>query len=92
MTEDDPIGLAAREALWMTLQLGGPPLVAILAVGLAVSLLQALTQMQEASLAFLPKLAALAAVLLAMGGGMSQALVGFAQGLFDRAIAVGGLP
>lgn len=91
MTGDDTIGLAAREALLMTLQLGGPPLVAMLAVGLVVSLLQALTQVQEASLAFLPKLAALAVVLLVMGGGMNQALVGFAQGLFDRAVAVGGL-
>jgi flagellar biosynthesis protein FliQ len=34
MTEDDPIGLAVREALWLTLQVGGPPLLAMLAVGL----------------------------------------------------------
>lgn len=91
MTED-PIALAAREALWLTVQVGGPPLLAMLAVGLVVSVLQALTQVQEATLAFLPKLLVLGAVLLLMGAGMTQALVGYTEGLFDRAVAVGGLP
>lgn len=91
MTED-PASLAAREALWLALQLGGPSLLAMLAVGLVVSLLQALTQIQEASLAFLPKLAVLALILLLTGGSMAEALVGYTQGLLDRAIAVGGLP
>lgn len=91
MTDEDPIGLAAREALWVMLQLGGPPLLAMLAVGLLVSVIQALTQVQEATLAFLPKLAVLAVVLLLMGGAMTHSLVGYAQGLFDRSIALGGL-
>jgi flagellar biosynthetic protein FliQ len=54
--------------------------------------LQALTQVQEATLAFLPKVVALGLVLLLMGGAMTQALVGYTQTLFDRAVAVGGLP
>ncbi len=89
---EDPIALAAREALWLTLQVGGPPLLAMLVVGLVVSVLQALTQVQEATLAFLPKVAALGVVLLVMGAGMTRALVGYTETLFDRAVAVGGLP
>lgn len=91
MTED-PVGEAAREALWLVLQLGGPPLVAMLAIGLAVSVLQALTQVQEATLAFLPKVAALGLMLLLFGPSMTDLLRGFADTLFDRAVAIGGLP
>jgi flagellar biosynthesis protein FliQ len=91
MTED-PIGPAAREALWIALQAGGPPLAALLVTGLAVSVVQALTQVQEPTLAFLPKLAVLGATLLLFGPTMLEVLRGYALALFDRAIAVGGLP
>jgi flagellar biosynthetic protein FliQ len=85
----DQLALAAREALWMTLQLGAPPLLAVLAIGLAVALLQALTQINEATLAFLPKVAALGAVLLLLGPFMAGALRAYAQGLYDAVVAVG---
>jgi flagellar biosynthetic protein FliQ len=84
--------LAVREALWMALQLAGAPLVAMLVVGLAVSIFQALTQVQEATLAFLPKLVVLGVVLLLLGPGMAGAMRGYAASLFDRMIAVGGQP
>jgi flagellar biosynthetic protein FliQ len=85
----DQLALAAREALWMTLQLGAPPLLAVLAIGLAVALLQALTQINEATLAFLPKVVALGAVLLLLGPFMAGALRAYAQGLYDAVVAVG---
>ncbi len=88
---EDPIGPAAREALWIALQAGGPPLFALLATGLAISVLQALTQVQEPTLVFLPKVAVLGAALLLFGPTMIEVLRGFTLGLFDRAIAVGGL-
>jgi flagellar biosynthetic protein FliQ len=84
--------LAVREALWMALQLAGPPLLAMLAVGLAVSIFQALTQVQESTLAFLPKLVVLGLVLLLLGPAMAGAMRGYAASLFDRMIAVGGQP
>ncbi len=84
--------LAVREALWMALQLAGPPLLAMLAVGLVVSIFQALTQVQEATLAFLPKLVVLGVVLLLLGPAMAGAMRGYAASLFDRMIAVGGQP
>ncbi|WP_135466617.1 flagellar biosynthetic protein FliQ [Crenalkalicoccus roseus] len=89
---EDPVGQATREAFWLTLRIGGPPLLAMLAIGLLVSVIQALTQVQEATLAFLPKLAVLGVLLLLLGPGMAEALRGYAELLFDRVVAVGGLP
>jgi flagellar biosynthetic protein FliQ len=89
MTED-PTALALREALWLMLQLAWPPLLAMLGIGLVVSVLQAVTQIQEATLAFLPKLAVMAVVLLLLGPGMTVAMQGYAAQLFDRIVAVGG--
>ena len=90
--QENPAALAAREALWLAMQLAGPPLLAMLAIGLAISVLQALTQIQEPTLAFLPKAVALAAVLLLLGPGMVGTLQHHAEMLFDRVVAVGGLP
>ncbi len=90
--DEDPIGTAAREAMWLALHLAGPPLLAMLAIGLVVSVLQALTQVQEQTLAFLPKLAVMGVVLLLLGPGMAGTLRGYAETLFDRAVVVGGLP
>ncbi|TCZ63645.1 flagellar biosynthetic protein FliQ [Roseicella aquatilis] len=91
MTED-PTAAAVREALWLALHLAAPPLLAMLAIGLVVSVLQAVTQIQEASLAFLPKLLVMAVVLLVLGPGMIVAMQGYAALLFDRIVALGGAP
>jgi flagellar biosynthetic protein FliQ len=89
--ETDPAALAVREALFLTLQLAGPPLLVMLAIGLVVSLLQALTQIQEATLAFLPKIVALAVVLMVLGPSMVGNLRGYAGQLFDRIVTAGRL-
>ena len=52
-----------REALWMTLLIGAPVLVAGLIVGLVISLFQALTQIQEQTVVFVPKIIAMLLVL-----------------------------
>jgi len=89
MTDQDVLALV-REGLWVTLLAGGPLMAAALVVGLAISLLQALTQVNEASLVFVPKVIAVAAV-----AGFSAPFIGgtlgaFAERLFDRIVAVGG--
>jgi flagellar biosynthesis protein FliQ len=56
----------AGEALWLILLLSLPPLLASLVVGLVISLLQALTQVQEQTLTFVPKIIATILVLDAM--------------------------
>ena len=82
---------ALREALWVSLQVMGPPLVAILVVGLVVSLVQALTQIQEATLAFLPKLAVGGVLMIMLGPFTASVMRGWTEQLFDRMIQVGGV-
>ena len=83
------VALASREAIWIALQIGGPLLVLMLVVGLVVAVLQALTRVNEASLAFLPQVAALAAALLLLGPFMAGVLRGYAGGLFQAVVEVG---
>ncbi|WP_240790990.1 flagellar biosynthetic protein FliQ [Roseomonas sp. AR75] len=91
MDTEEALALALRESLWVALQVMGPPLLAMLAVGLVVSLLQALTQIQEATLAFLPKLAICGVLMLLLGPFAIGAMRGWTETLFDRAVAVGGM-
>jgi|YNPMSStandDraft_1061717.scaffolds.fasta_scaffold10702_4 flagellar biosynthetic protein FliQ len=88
----EALAAATREAMLLFLQLGGPPLLALLVVGLTISVLQALTQVQEATLAFIPKIFAAGIVLLLAGPFMLAALRGYALALFDRAILLGAAP
>ena len=83
------VALAAREALLVSLQVGGPILVLMLVVGLVIAVLQALTQVNEATLAFLPKLLVLAAAVLMLGPFMAGVLRGYAGSLFDAVVQVG---
>ena len=83
------VALAGREALWVTLQIGGPLLVALLVVGLVIAVFQALTQVNEATLAFLPKVAVLAAALLLLGPFMAGVLRGYAGTVFEAVVQVG---
>ncbi|CAH2599177.1 flagellar biosynthesis protein FliQ [Rhodovastum atsumiense] len=88
--QDGDLGLLLRDALLLILKLGGPPLAATLVVGLAVSLLQAVTQINEATLSFVPKALAIVATLLLTGGWMLGQLADFTRLLFDRLVASGG--
>lgn len=83
------IALAAREALALTLTIAAPPLIAALALGLLVSLFQALTQINETSLVFIPKFLAVGAALFLAGAWMMERLDGFTRSIFDRAMGVG---
>jgi flagellar biosynthetic protein FliQ len=88
---EEALAQALRESLWVSLQVMGPPLVAVLAIGLVVSLLQALTQVQEATLAFLPKLAVCALLMLLLGPFSVSVMRGWTETLFDRAVQIGGI-
>ena len=88
---EETLGQALRESLWVAIQVMGPPLIAVLVVGLAVSLFQALTQVQEATLAFLPKLVVCVGLMLLLGPFTIAAMRGWTEILFDRAVALGGM-
>jgi flagellar biosynthetic protein FliQ len=63
-------------------KLAGPVLAVSLALGLAVSLFQSVTQIQEATLSFVPKLAGVAVVIVVAGNWMLNQLVAFTNQLF----------
>ncbi len=66
-----------QEALWMLLMVSAPVLGVVLVVGLLVSLFQAVTQINEATLAFVPKLLAAVAVFALAGPWMLATLVDY---------------
>jgi flagellar biosynthetic protein FliQ len=67
------------ETLWTAILLSAPLIALVTLSGLLVSILQVVTQIQESSLTFVPKLIAAAAVLLVLGGWMMSTLVHFAE-------------
>lgn len=64
-----------QQALWMLLKVSAPMLLTVLAVGLVVSVLQAATQINEATLSFVPKIVAAVAVMAVAGPWMLTMLV-----------------
>jgi flagellar biosynthetic protein FliQ len=75
----------ARQAIQVGLLVSLPILATALFIGLIISVLQAITQIQEATLTFVPKVLALAAVIVLLGNWMLLTLVQFCQFCFTRA-------
>lgn len=88
MNEAD-LAVFARDALLILIKVAGPLLIVGLLVGLAVSMLQALTQINESTLVFIPKLLAICATIALLGGFMMQTLGDYARSVFDQVIAIG---
>lgn len=80
----------ARQSIVVGLMVTMPILAVALFVGLAVSVFQAVTQVQEMTLTYLPKIVGVGIVILAMGTWMLSTLVGFMQTCFDMAARVSG--
>lgn len=72
---------AAREGLLLVLLLSAPPLLASMAVGLVMGVVQAATQIQDQALGFVPKLVVVMLVLAAMGPVLGAQLVKFLTAL-----------
>ncbi|MDQ5910986.1 MAG: flagellar biosynthesis protein FliQ [Pseudomonadota bacterium] len=83
MTPETILTLGQR-ALELTILVSAPMLLTGLAVGVLVSLFQAATQINEMTLTFVPKLLAIAAVLLLTGQWMLGLLIDFTQTLFKE--------
>jgi flagellar biosynthesis protein FliQ len=73
----------AVQAIILATKLAGPFLLVTLAIGLGVGLLQSATQVQEQTIAFVPKLAGVALVVIVAGHWMLAELIGFTKNLFD---------
>ena len=78
----------AREAVTVLIMVAGPLMLVALGVGLIISLFQALTQIQEMTLSFVPKILVMFISLLMFLPFMLSTLTSFTQGLFDRIIGI----
>ncbi len=76
----------ARDAVIVTLKVGAPIMLISLTVGLLISLFQALTQIQEATLTFVPKVVIVFASLLLLAPFMLHTLTDFFEQIMQRAI------
>lgn len=78
-----------REAMVVTLQISGPLMLVALVVGLIIGLFQALTQIQEITLTFVPKIIAVFVSLILFAPFIMATLISYAQGIADRIISIG---
>ena len=73
-----------HQALWMVVLSSAPLLGVSLAVGLVIGIIQAATSINEQTLSFIPKLAALAITLALVGGWQLATLIEYTRSLFQR--------
>lgn len=80
MTDADVISLM-REAVWLTVKLSAPALLASLIVGLIISIIQTTTNIQEQTLTFVPKLMAVIFVLMLFASWMLHSMLDYTRAL-----------
>lgn len=87
-----PADVAAliRDCMVVTMKMSFPILGVALVAGLLISFIQAITQINEATLAFLPKVVAIGIALMMLGPFMATTLSSFSHRIFDRIVAIGG--
>ena len=88
---DDTASLLALadRMLWVAALAAAPVLLASLAVGLVVGIIQAATSVNEQTLTFVPKLMVIALVLVVLGGSMLGLIGDFMQDIFARIAGMG---
>lgn len=82
MTDSDIISLALQTML-VALKLSAPILVTSLVIGFTISLFQSMTQIQEFTLSFVPKVIGVGIALLVCGNWMLHTMVDFTVDLFN---------
>ena len=83
------VGAVLQRALYTTLLVGGPIILVSMAVGLVISVFQAATQINEATLTFVPKLLVVALILMLLGPAMVSQLTDFTRYVFEAASQAG---
>lgn len=79
---DTSVVAIAVKMLTVTGELAAPMLLTALAVGLAISLIQSITSIQEATLSFVPKMAAVALAIVLTGHWMISTLINFTNQMY----------
>ncbi len=80
--DQDTVANLATQAMTLALEIAGPMLLVGLVIGLVVSIFQAVTQIQEQTLTFIPKIVGVAVLLVILGPWMLDQLVTYAQNLY----------
>jgi flagellar biosynthetic protein FliQ len=83
MTDNDVVTLGTQ-AFEISLKLGAPILLTALILGFGISLFQSVTQIQEATLSFVPKAAGVGIALLLSGNWMLHEMTSYTQNLFEQ--------
>ncbi len=83
MNEADALDMV-RAALWTVIVASGPPVAAAMVVGIVIAFFQALTQIQEMTLTFIPKMLAIFGMLIATGPFIGGQLLIFSQEAYSR--------
>ncbi|MEM6811487.1 MAG: flagellar biosynthetic protein FliQ [Pseudomonadota bacterium] len=79
----------AREAIMLIIQIGFPVMGVGLVVGVAIALVQALTQVQEITLVFVPKILAIFMAIFVFLPGFAVVMIDFMEALADRIVGLG---
>ena len=77
-----------REAIMLIITLGFPPMMVGLVVGVSIALLQALTQVQEMTLVFVPKIIAIFLSLFVLLPGFAIAMIEFMDVIADKIVGI----
>ncbi len=72
-----------RQAIWIIVLVSGPVLIVTLVLGIVISIIQAVTQIQDMTLTFVPKFFAVLLLLVLIGGSMLSTLQGFTIYVFS---------
>ena len=81
MSESDVMKLIT-DAMWVATRIGAPILLTAIVVGVGIGLLQSVTQIQEPTISFVPKFAAIGLVIVISGPWMLQEIVSYTRALF----------
>lgn len=85
MNEIDALELV-RAAIWTIIIASGPAVAAAMMVGVAIALLQALTQVQEVTLTFVPKIVVILLVMIATGSFAGSQIFAFTERVYGRIV------
>lgn len=85
MNEVDALELV-RAAIWTVIIGSGPAVLAAMIIGIAIALIQALTQIQEVTLTFIPKIIAILIVTLLTGSFVGSQIYAFTELVYGRIV------
>ena len=88
MNQNEIIDIA-REAIWLAIQIGMPVMGVGLIVGVAIALVQALTQVQEITLVFVPKILAIFMAIFLFLPGFATTMIAFMNRIADKIVGIG---